>query len=187
MKAAGGEEKLRARLTFMPLFTVTQCYWFASLDQFMSGLNVCSSSAVLTRLCPRGARINNTFHAFWCQRHAAVLTVRLKKRESASWNFHVWRLRETEDDFLIQLIFFLFSSNEPWTHLVLVVPEFSVTLWTPVTSLTLRLKDNRMSLYVTSLSQSDVDIDFTAHHSRPVDVEVNERCSLHLKSCPALN
>lgn len=106
----------------------------------MSGLNVCSSSAVLTRLCRRGARINNTFHAFWCQRHAAVLTVRLKKRESASWNFHVWRLRETEDDFLIQLIFFLFSSNEPWTHLVLVVPEFSVTLWTPVTSLTLRLK-----------------------------------------------
>lgn len=48
-------------------------------------------------------------------------------------------------------------------------------------------EDNRMSLYVTSLSQSDVDIDFTAHHSRPVDVEVNERCSLHLKSCPALN
>ena len=58
-----------------------------------------------SRLCVReAARINNTFHAFWCQRHAAALTVRLKRRESAFWNFHVWHLRETEDDFLLVFI-----------------------------------------------------------------------------------
>ena len=44
-----------------------------------------------------------------------------------------------------------------------------------------------MSLYVTCLHQSDEVIDCTAHHSRPLDPEINGRCHHYLKNCPSLN
>lgn len=120
----------------------------------MSGFASCSSSTVFTFLCRRGTQINNTFHAFWCQWHAALLTIWLKKKYSAFWNFHVsclWSSCREIKDFqkLIKLIFFLFSSpHEPWKHPVLFLSLFSVTLMTPGRSF------ERQSYVIVSYCQS---------------------------------
>lgn len=69
-------------------------------------------------------QINNTFHAFWCQWHAALLPMWLKKKRPAFQNFHVWCLWSSCWDLRMIFTSWLnsFSScfhHEPWKHSVL--------------------------------------------------------------------
>lgn len=64
VRHGGRKTNSNPALTFMPWIIISQFYWSASLDRFMSGF---SSSVLFTFLCHRDTWINNTFHGFWCE------------------------------------------------------------------------------------------------------------------------